>query len=157
MEAILQLWKTQPNSRILVCATSNAACDEIAQRLLKFIPTHYKDTETYNLFRLYASSINKDSPEQSILDASNFFDKFYPPLPTIYRYRIIIGTLGVAGRLSKCSEKFWFNNLPIFISAQARMRTDHFTHLFIDECGSATESASLIPIAGTVFTLIFSL
>lgn len=100
MEAILQIWKTQPNSRILVCATSNSACDEIAQRLLKFIPTHNNDTETYNLFRLYAASINKDSPEQSILDASNFFDKFYPPLQTIYQYRIIIGTLGVAGRLS---------------------------------------------------------
>ncbi|KAG4067906.1 hypothetical protein HA402_010592 [Bradysia odoriphaga] len=131
VEAILQIWKTQPNSRILVCASSNSACDEIAQRLLKFIPSQDRDVDTFNLFRLYATSLNKDSPDQSILDTSNFFDKFYPPLPTLYQYRIVVGTLGVAGRLT-----------------QARISTNHFTHLFIDECGSATETASLIPIAG---------
>ncbi|KAJ6638543.1 putative helicase mov-10-B.1 [Pseudolycoriella hygida] len=131
VEAILQIWKTQPYSRILVCATSNSACDEIAQRILKYIPSHHKATKTYNLYRLYAASINKDLPVESVLNSSNFFDKFYPPLETLYQYRIIVGTLGVAGRL-----------------AQARFRSDFFTHLFIDECGSATESASLIPIAG---------
>lgn len=83
-----------------MCATSNSACDEIAQRLLQFIPIQDKETEKYNLFRLYATSMNKDSPEQSIVDSSNFFERFYPPLQSIYRYRIIIGTLGVAGRLS---------------------------------------------------------
>lgn len=149
VESILQIWKTQPNSRILVCASSNSACDEIAQRLLKFVPTQHGQTETYNLYRLYAASINKDSPEQSILNSSNFFDKFYPPLQTIYQYRIIIGTLGVAGRLSNGISIFGRIKLIIlFNSAQARINTDHFTHLFIDECGSATESASLIPIAG---------
>lgn len=103
VEAILQIWKTQPNSRILVCASSNSACDEIAQRLLKFIPTSDKDSDTFNLYRLYATSLNKDCPDQSILDTSNYFDRFYPPLQTLYQYRIVVGTLGVAGRLSiKC-------------------------------------------------------
>lgn len=140
-----------------MCATSNSACDEIAQRLLKFIPTQHNKTELYNLYRLYASSINKDSPEQSILDSSNFFDKFYPPLQTLYRYRIIIGTLGVAGRLGNKRENLGSTfSYHCHISAQARISADHFTHLFIDECGSATESASLIPIAGKVLLFINS-
>jgi helicase MOV-10 len=33
---------------------------------------------------------------------------------------------------------------------QAEIKTTHFTHVFIDECASATEPSALIPIAGLI-------
>jgi AAA domain len=33
----------------------------------------------------------------------------------------------------------------------AKIRRHHFTHVFIDECASSTETSSLIPIAGITF------
>lgn len=49
----------------------------------------------------------------------------------IYKYRIVVCTLTVAGRL-----------------AQGNISKNHFTHLFIDECESAAETYTLIPIVG---------
>lgn len=48
----------------------------------------------------------------------------------LYKYRIIVSTLTVAGRL-----------------LQAKMNPKHFTYLFVDECESATEAYTLLPIA----------
>ncbi|XP_062555506.1 uncharacterized protein LOC134220468 [Armigeres subalbatus] len=38
VEAVLQIWKLQPNANVLVSAASNFACDEFTTRLLEFIP-----------------------------------------------------------------------------------------------------------------------
>lgn len=65
------------------------------------------------------------------MDNSNFDDKSIPCLAEIYKYRIVVCTLTVAGRL-----------------AQGNISKTHFTHLFIDECESVTETYTLIPIVG---------
>ncbi|XP_062549963.1 uncharacterized protein LOC134214659 [Armigeres subalbatus] len=38
VEAVLQIWKLQPKTNVLVSAASNFACDEFTTRLLEFIP-----------------------------------------------------------------------------------------------------------------------
>lgn len=70
------------------------------------------------------------------MENSNFDEKSIPCLAEIYQYRIVVCTLTVAGRL-----------------AQGGISSEHFTHLFIDECESAAETYTLIPIVGVCSSL----
>lgn len=49
-------------------------------------------------------------------------------------YQVIVCTLTTAGRLS-----------------QGKINPKHFSHVFIDEAGSATETQTLIAIAGKIY------
>lgn len=131
-EAVCQLLHTQQLSRILVTATSNAAADELAQRLLKYLRNScYFD---HNVYRLYAANVQREVSDPLLLDNSNYEMSSLPDWRILKKFRVIVCTLSTAGRLTL--------ELPLSIEK-------HFTHLFIDECGSATETATLIPIAGT--------
>ncbi|KAF6037108.1 MOV10 [Bugula neritina] len=90
VEAIKQVCKDNPKSKILVCAPQNDAADVIAERLLD-------DVHTDSILRFNAVSR--------------------------------MATLVSSGRL---------------VSAELN---DHFTHLFIDEAGFATEPETVIPLA----------
>lgn len=130
VETVCQLWKLKPKSHILISTASNSACNEIASRLLKYIPNT-------DIFRLFAGSQSKktDLIDEDVLEASNLEsgDHFYPCLEELYQFRIILCTLCVAGRLG-------LSNID----------PKHFSHVFIDECGSATEPEALIPIVGII-------
>lgn len=117
---------TTSNKNILICAQSNAACDEITNRLSKFLNRN-------EMFRLYSKSKDLDIISRSIKNYSNLFgdELKYPPLDYLYKYRVIICTLAMAGCL-----------------VRAKCKPDHFSYIMIDECGSAHETAALIPIAG---------
>jgi helicase MOV-10 len=132
VESICQLWKTSPKAKILVTAQSNAACNEIMQRLLAVIPPSH-------LYRMFAPSMeNKfDTIDDALLAVSNLKYGYHEwtSWSEFYAYRIVVCTLTTAGRL-----------------VQARIERNHFTHVFIDECGSASEPSALIPIAGVLTT-----
>lgn len=112
---------------VLVCANSNAACDEITQRLIGVLKSH-------EIFRMYAKSYNV---EKSIKKCSNFFDgQFrFPCLKFLYSFRVVICTLITAGNLVRA------RNDPNFVPG-------HFSTLIIDECASTNENTTLVPIAG---------
>lgn len=114
------------DKKILICAQSNAACDEIAERLCKFYGPE-------QIFRMYATSQRADKVNSSLVDISNVFDGYieYPPLNNLYEFRVIICTLATAGCLTR-----------------AQCDPEHFSYVFIDECASATEPLALVPIAG---------
>lgn len=130
VETVCQLWKLKPTSHILISTSSNSACNEIASRLLKHIPKT-------DIFRLFAGSQARkiDLIDEDVLESSNLEsgDHFYPCLEELYQFRIILCTLCVAGRLGLANIDPW-----------------HFSHVFIDECGSATEPEALIPIVGII-------
>lgn len=133
-EAILQLLHTNPASRILVTATSNAAADELTLRLLKYLRNGCYFN--HNLYRMYSATVQREVTDPQLLNEfnSNYKIKMLPEWKFLQKYRIIVCTLTTAGRL--------------MLEPPQSCET-HFTHLFIDECGSATETASLVPIAGT--------
>lgn len=127
------------NKCILVCACSNAACDEITQRLLQKLKTN-------EIFRMYAKSYNT---AKIIKTCSNFIQgEFrFPSLKFLYKFRVVICTLLTAGNLVRARSDPDFD-------------TKHFSHVFIDECASTNETTTLIPIAGKCsvhFCLIKSL
>lgn len=117
---------------VLVCAMSNAACDEIAEPFLK----------KGDLLRFYASSREFHVSER-LKEVSNFNGQLleYQELEYIYKFRVVVSTSCTAGLLSRArADKFVWS-------------PKHFGFVIIDECASAPEPVSLIPIAGTTIFL----
>lgn len=95
------------------------------------------------MFRMFSQSVEMEQVPPSIVNISNLANGLhhYPPLSDLYKYKVVICTLTTAGRF-----------------VQAGIKRTHFTHVFVDECGSATETQSLIAVAGKSFhvpTMIF--
>lgn len=86
IEAIMQIiHNDNPNEFILVCATSNSACNEVALRLLGNLGAD-------KLFRIFAKSVSfhmEDIPA-ALLSASNLktAEHYYPSLQVIYQYKV---------------------------------------------------------------------
>ena len=117
---------------MLVTAQSNAACNEIANRLLKI-----KEIPEYDIFRFFPRSSEKMMSEmdKTLMERSNLSSGRHrmPSYDEIKEPRIVICTLTNSGRL-----------------VQARIELGHFDYVFIDECGSASEPNALVAIAGII-------
>lgn len=124
---------------VLVCTNSNAACDEITQRLIEAVPNGL------SLFRMYAKSYKEAGMTQSIRKVSNFReDEFkFPCLAYLYKYRIVVCTLLIAGNLVRAR------------SIDPDFDSSHFSHVFIDEAACAQEPITMVAIAGMVFLEIY--
>ncbi|XP_061531402.1 putative helicase mov-10-B.2 isoform X1 [Phycodurus eques] len=127
VEAIKQIDKTQKDCHILACAPSNSATDLLCTRILK---GHGNKGKVY---RMYASSQDTQCVPEELKACSNLVGDGYafPSKKELMGYRILVTTLFTAGRLVT-------GNLP----------RGHFTHIFVDEAGHATESECVIPLAG---------
>lgn len=132
VEAIAQIWKLKPDARVLVTASSNFACNELTERLLNVVPKE-------DILRFFSKQAERMMSEMSfrLIECSNLNTGTYrlPSPEELYGSRIVISTLTSAGKL-----------------VQARVKPNHFTFVFIDECGSATEASALVPIAGIITT-----
>ncbi|XP_072375647.1 putative helicase mov-10-B.1 [Diabrotica undecimpunctata] len=127
VESVYQIWKNFPKSRILICAPSNAATNEVAVRLRKIIPK----TE---IFRLLGAAYSQNKVElQGLEDIVNIEhgEFFMPSMQDLLKYRILLTTIVTSARL-----------------VNGGVPPNHFSHIFIDESGYATETQTLIPIAG---------
>lgn len=87
VEAILQLIElSAPNKHILVCATSNSACDEIVQRLIS------NEMAKNNVFRLFAKSMEEEIADISadVLAVSNLkkTEHYYPSTDALSKYKV---------------------------------------------------------------------
>lgn len=131
VEAIGQIYKLRSSANVLAVATSNSAANELTSRLLEIIPER-------DVFRFFAKSCarKKSDIERDVLDVSNLRSwhigmdgkKFYE---NIRPCRVVLCTASTAGRLVG-------SDVP----------KNHFSYIFIDECGSAKEISSLVPIMG---------
>ncbi|WRX21705.1 DNA2/NAM7 helicase [Theobroma cacao] len=129
VEAILQLHKTRDCSRILVCAPSNSAADFILEKLLNAESVELKENE---IFRLNAATRPYNDVKPDFLRFC-FFDELVfkcPPLNAITCYRIVISTY-------MSSSLLYAESVP----------KGHFSHIFLDEAGQASEPESMVPIA----------
>ncbi|XP_058170769.1 putative helicase MOV-10 [Anopheles ziemanni] len=127
VEAVLQIYKLQPHSRILVTASSNYACNELAKRLLKYVqPT--------DIYRYMSLSTERDINlmDLSILEISNMHMGTYetPSMEDFVQTRILVCTIMNSARL-----------------IQLGVKTAMYDYIFIDECGSSKELSALVPIA----------
>ncbi|KAJ6572162.1 P-loop containing nucleoside triphosphate hydrolase protein [Mycena capillaripes] len=124
VEAIQQVLAANPNARILACAPSNSAADLIASRLMSLT--------TDALFRFYAPSRHKDQVslelrEYTYAKPDGHFS--VPPLARMKRFRVVVTTCVSASVVSGIG-------IP----------RGHYTHIFCDEAGQATEPEVMIAI-----------
>uniref|UniRef100_A0AAG5DML6 RNA helicase n=1 Tax=Anopheles atroparvus TaxID=41427 RepID=A0AAG5DML6_ANOAO len=131
VEAVLQIYKLQPHSRILVTATSNYACNELTKRLLKFVPV----TDIYR-YMAFSSERDINLMDLEILEISNMHMGKYetPSMEDFVMTRILVCTIMNSARL-----------------LQLGVKTSMYDYIFIDECGSSKELSALVPI-GSVGT-----
>ncbi|OMO85646.1 putative RNA helicase SDE3 [Corchorus olitorius] len=129
VEAILQLYKTQDSSRILVCAPSNSAADFILEKLLEAESVELKNNE---IFRLNAATRPYEDLNPDFLQFCFFDDNIFkcPPLCALVCYKIIISTYMSSSLLHA-----------------ENVEKGHFSHIFLDEAGQASEPESMISIA----------
>ncbi|EEB90574.1 hypothetical protein MPER_11197, partial [Moniliophthora perniciosa FA553] len=124
VEAILQLLSANPNARILACAPSNSAADLIAMRL--------RSLGESGLFRAYAPSRDREQVPHELLpftyqNATGHFS--VPLLSRMKRFRAVVTTCVSAN-----------------IIAGIGIPRGHYTHIFVDEAGQATEPEVMIAI-----------
>lgn len=118
---------------VLVCANSNSACDEIAERLLNVL-------NFGEMFRMYAKTYNVGKISKTIKPICNWskHEFQFPSLKFLYEFRVLICTLSTAGCITRAYESSDFNRR-------------HFSHIMIDECASTHETVTMIPIAGKYY------
>ncbi|KZT00672.1 P-loop containing nucleoside triphosphate hydrolase protein [Laetiporus sulphureus 93-53] len=125
VECIRQIQRLNPRARILVCAPSNSAADLIASRLSML--------STSEMFRFYAPSRQKNQVPDELLPysytspQSNHFST--PPVGVLKRYRVIVST---------CVSASFAHGVG--------MPRGHFTHIFVDEAGQATEPEVMVAV-----------
>ncbi|XP_010764999.1 putative helicase mov-10-B.1 [Notothenia coriiceps] len=127
VEAIKQIVKRQPCCHILACAPSNSAADHLCEKIRAgSIPTSM-------VYRLYALSYPvANIPPKSLCNLEEKTKTLLIPHKEILMWqRILVTTLQTAGRLVS-------GGIP----------PGHFTYLFVDEAGQATETECIIPLAG---------
>ncbi|XP_032077747.1 RNA helicase Mov10l1 [Thamnophis elegans] len=120
IEAILQIYYSLPSSRILVCAPSNSATDLICVRL-------HESKLLKPGVMVRVNAINRN--EENINEIIKCYCKAGEDIHEASRFRIIIVTCSSAGMFY-----------------QIGVRLGHFTHVFVDEAGQASEPEVLIPL-----------
>ena len=129
VEVVLQLYKHNKDARILVCAPSNSAADYIFEKLLAQQAVEFRENE---IFRLNASTRPYEEVKPELIRFC-FFDEWIfkcPPVSALMHYRIIISTY-MSASLLYAEGVAW----------------GHFSHIFLDEAGQASEPETMIPVS----------
>lgn len=124
VEAIRQLLRKYPSTRILACAPSNSAADLIAEKLVSVLTPD-------ELFRFYAPSRPKEATSSKLEDYSCRIGETYtvPPISRMTRFKVIVST---------CVSASVFHGIG--------MTRGHFGYIFTDEAGQATEPEVMIAV-----------
>jgi putative helicase MOV10L1 len=120
VETILQIWKRDPNTRILACAGSNSCADTISQKLISS-----KIVGKSDMVRLVSFSRSDNVPDNLKPYSATCSEEVTQWL----NHRIIVSTCCNAGAI--------FAHRPL---------AGHFTHVLIDEAATVNEPESLICI-----------
>ncbi|KAL9161630.1 hypothetical protein ABFS82_07G034200 [Erythranthe guttata] len=129
IEAILQIYRSKRNARVLVCAPSNSAADHILERLVsqELVQIHKNE-----IFRLNAYTRSFEDVNPNLIEFCCVEDFIFkcPSRYDLVKYKIIISTYTSASLLY--SEG---------------VRRGHFSYFFLDEAGQASEPETLVPLS----------
>ncbi|KAF8804411.1 P-loop containing nucleoside triphosphate hydrolase protein [Phlegmacium glaucopus] len=149
-EAVLQIFRAQPEACILVCAPSNPATDTLVERLI----VHLRQDEMLRLNdqnRTFAEVSDKIKPYCYVEN-----DKFsLPPWKKLMHYRVVVCSCLDASILvgAQCTNRALMmmeEEVTNILHPHKRMKhvaRPHWTHLLIDEAAQGSEPELLIPIS----------
>lgn len=136
IEAVYQVLQANRNARILLCTSTNAAADELMLRLVRVFP-HQVCPFDHGVYRVLKRQLTDESPDHwrssgtemfaALVGSSNYLQRKAPASGVLRQYSVVVCTLTMAGLLAMDNRS-------------------HFTEVFIDECGSATETATLVAL-----------
>ncbi|KAF8966899.1 P-loop containing nucleoside triphosphate hydrolase protein [Flammula alnicola] len=150
VEAVLQIFRVQPESCILLCAPSNPATDTLVLRLQKHLLQH-EMLRLNDPNRTFAEVPDTITPYCYVED-----NKFaIPPWKTLMKYRVVVTSCLDASILVgvQCTNtKLMAMEGDIAGSLHPHRRPKHvvqphWTHLLIDEAAQGSEPELLIPIS----------
>ena len=123
VEAIQQVLHQYPQAKILACAPSNSAADILAQRLVT-LPSD-------EMFRCNATFRDPGTVPPELVPYTHREGNSYtlPPMDVLARFRVVVST---------CSNASFAYNMGI--------PEGHWTHIFVDEAGQASEPEALVAI-----------
>lgn len=124
-EAVVQIHKTIPESRILVCTPTNNMCDILVKILWKNIPES-------EIFRANAAFREKDEVPEDILPYCPYEGEHFvcPPLKELKNYKVILTTYVSSFRLHSKG-----------------IRAGHFSHIFLVDASSVIEPEAMVVLA----------
>ncbi|XP_047426420.1 putative helicase mov-10-B.1 [Mugil cephalus] len=129
VESIKQIVKSQSLYKILACAPSNSATNHLCEKILE------GNIGCESVYRLYALNCPLRKIPQTLRFCCNVDwhteSLVLPPKQYLMSRHIMVTTLITAGRLVT-------GGIP----------PGHYTYIFVDEAGQATEPECLIPLAG---------
>lgn len=132
VEAIKQILRLFPDSRVLVCAPSNSASDLVLQRVMQHTVIPKSQMLRLNALGRSLMFLPKDLRDVSCISGDEFY---FPSKEEIMEKRLVVCTLISAGRLVS-------GGIP----------DQHFTHVFIDEAGQSLQPECVVPLAGMFST-----
>ncbi|KAG7016605.1 putative RNA helicase SDE3 [Cucurbita argyrosperma subsp. argyrosperma] len=125
-EAVIQIYSTSPNCRILICAPKNSTCDELMISLKKVIPES-------NMFRAIAAFRERDDVPSDIMSSCYYNEDeecfSSPILDKLREYKIIFSTYMSSFRLHAKG-----------------LAAGHFNHIFLLDASAAIEPETLVPL-----------
>lgn len=133
VEAIRQVLRVNPNARVFACAPSNSAADLIAQRLshlstdelFRYYAPSRKIAATPDDLRQYTATFNLRLGDHGAEGSyTNLYDLHFsvPPMSRLRRFKVIVSTC-----------------VSAVMSYGIGMARGHFSHIFVDEAGQASE------------------
>jgi len=124
VRAIMDTLEHNENARILCTAPSNSAADLLATRLVQYL-------RSKDLFRMYARTHDPKiiPPELRRYSLRDREGVMLPEANTIESFKVVVST---------CSSASYLYSLGI--------SAEHFTHVFVDEAGQASEPETLVSI-----------
>ncbi|KAF2295964.1 hypothetical protein GH714_035427 [Hevea brasiliensis] len=124
-EAVLEIYRSSQQHRVLICAPINNTCDLLTSSLKKHIPES-------EMFRANAAFREIDGVPTDILPSCIYAGECFscPRLQELRKYRVILSTYVSSFRL--CNEG---------------IAAGHFSHIFLVDASSATEPEAMVALA----------
>ncbi|ERN09390.1 hypothetical protein AMTR_s00029p00036900 [Amborella trichopoda] len=123
--ASLHIYKNLPNSRILIAAPTNKACDYLLIKLSEEIPES-------ELFRANAAFREPEDVPPDVIVSSSYNGEVFtcPTIEELESYRVITSTF-----------------ISCFRLHSGGLNKGHFTHIFLVDASSATEPETMVALA----------
>ncbi|KAI8561553.1 hypothetical protein RHMOL_Rhmol04G0349100 [Rhododendron molle] len=126
-EAVLQVYRTSPSCRILICAPTNKGCDAITIRLRGKIPES-------NIFRANAAFRELDGVPEEILPSCLYIEErecfSCPSIHELQEFKVISSTFMSSHRLHN-----------------EGITAGHFSHIFLVDASSVIEPEAMVALA----------